>query len=110
MKTYSPRTDAATAVAAHPGRPATAVIHDTVDARLVTFRIEPGQRVPPHTSVSTVILTVLSGSGTVTGGDEERPVAAGDVIAYEPGELHGMEAGDETLMILATIAPRPGSR
>lgn len=110
MKTYSPRADAETAVAAHPGRPATAVIHDAVDARLVTFRIEPGQRVPPHTSRSTVILTVLSGSGSVTGGDEERAVAAGDVIAYEPGELHGMEAGDETLMILATIAPRPGSR
>ena len=110
MKRYSPRADAESAIAAHPERPATAVIHDVVDARLVTFRIEPGQRVPPHTSASTVILTVLSGSGTVTGGDEERSVTAGDVIAYDPGELHGMEAGDETLMILATIAPRPGSR
>lgn len=110
MKTYAPGTDAEEAVAAHPGRPAISVMHDSPDARLVTFRIEPGQRVPPHTSVSTVILTVLSGSGTVTGGDEERAVVAGDVVAYEPGEMHGMEAGDETLMILATIAPRPGSR
>ena len=110
MKPLAPRAAAMAAVTAQPGRPATAVIHDCADARLVTFRIEPGQRVPPHTSGSTVILTVVAGSGSVTGGDEERDVVAGDVIAYEPGELHGMEAGDETLIILATIAPRPGSR
>lgn len=110
MKTYSPHAAALTATAAHSGRPATAIIHDGPDVRLVVFRIEPGQRVPPHTSTSTVILTVVSGSGSVMGGDEERAVGPGDVIAYEPGELHGMEATEETLVIVATIAPRPGSR
>ncbi len=110
MKTYSPHAAAVAATAAHPGRPATAIVHDGPDARLVIFRIEPGQRVPPHSSVATVILIVVSGSGLVTGGDEERPVGPGDVIVFEPGELHAMEATDEILIILATIAPRPGSR
>lgn len=110
MKIQAPLGIAYSAPASNPGRPATAIVHDSPDARLVVFRIEPGQRVPPHTSASTVILTVLSGNGFVTGGDTERPVAPKDVIAYEPGELHGMEATEETLVILATIAPRPGSR
>ena len=110
MKIQTPLQIAFSAASANPGRPATAIVHDSPDARLVVFRIEPGQRVPPHTSASTVILTVLSGNGLVTGGDEERSVAPRDVIAYEPGELHGMEATEETLVILATIAPRPASR
>lgn len=110
MIVHQPQLAAQHATPAHPGRPATAIIHDSPDVRLVTFRIDPGQRVPPHTSASTVVLTVVSGSGTVTGGDEERDVRAGDVVAYAPGELHGMEATEETLVIVASIAPRPGSR
>lgn len=110
MKTYAPHAAALTASSAHRDRPATAILHDCPDARLVLFRIEPGQRVPPHTSVSTVILSVLSGSGSVTGGDEERAVGPGEIVVYDPGEVHGMEAGEETLIILATIAPRPGHR
>jgi quercetin dioxygenase-like cupin family protein len=110
MMVHRPGEAARNATAAHAGRPATAIIHDCADARLVVFRIDPGQRVPPHTSGSTVILTVIAGTGMVTGGDEERPVSAGDVVTYAPGELHGMEATEETLVIVATIAPRPGSR
>jgi quercetin dioxygenase-like cupin family protein len=110
MIVHQPGVAARNATAAHTGRPATAIVHDSADARLVVFRLDPGQRVPPHTSGSTVILTVISGTGTVTGGDEEHHVLAGDVVAYAPGELHGMEATEETLIIVATIAPRPGSR
>ena len=110
MKTIYARTAAADAVAANPSRPATAVIHDTPDARLVVFRIAPGQVVAPHRNASTVLLTVLSGSGLVTGGDTEVSVGPGDVIAYAPNELHGMRAVNEELVLLATIAPRPGAR
>ena len=98
------------AVAANASRPATAVLHDSPDARLVLFRLEPGQVVPPHTSASSVMLTVIAGSGTVSGGDGEQPVTAGDVVTYDPGEVHGMHARDERLILLATIAPRPRSR
>lgn len=107
MKIVDPAAIAAGAVAANPTRPATAIAHDDADARLVSFRIEPGQEVKPHTSTSSVMLSIVSGRGTVTGADGEQPVRAGDLVIYARGELHGMRAGDEQLVILAIIAPRP---
>lgn len=110
MKLYDPRAAAAEAVANHPGRPATALVHDTADARIVMFRIEPGQEVPVHTSASTVLLVVVSGTGTVAGADGDRRIGPGDIVAYDPREPHGMRAAGEQLVIAAIIAPRPGSR
>ena len=102
------------AVAGNPERPATAVLHDSPDARLVVFRIEPGQAVAPHRSTSTVTLHVLQGSGELSGeqdaGAQIRHVTAGDIVLYAPNELHGMRARDEELLLLAAITPRPGSR
>ncbi|HUX35329.1 MAG TPA: AraC family ligand binding domain-containing protein [Gemmatimonadaceae bacterium] len=108
MNVYDPAALAAAAVATRPERPATAIVHDAAGARLVLFRIEAGQAVAPHTSASTVILSVVAGAGLVSGPDGERPVRAGDVVAYAPDERHGMRALSETLVVLATIAPRPG--
>jgi quercetin dioxygenase-like cupin family protein len=110
MIALDPIAAARDAIAAQPSRPATSMLLDRADARLVVFRIAPGQAVPPHRSDATVLLSVLAGSGIISGGDEERPCAVGDVIAFEPGELHGMRALDETLQLLAVITPRPGSR
>lgn len=115
MKTLRPASAARAAVAAHPDRPATAVVHDDADARLVVFRLAPGQAVPPHRSASTVMLTVIEGSGLLSGESDgapvERPCVAGDVVTYAPNELHGMRAdGDDELLLLATITPRPGGR
>ena len=87
-----------------------AIILDSPDARLLVFRIEPGQAVAPHHSGSTVILAVLEGEGIVMGKEGERVCRIGDVVVYEPGETHGMRATDTTLKLLATIAPRPGER
>jgi quercetin dioxygenase-like cupin family protein len=98
------------AVQANPTRPATAIVHDSDQARLVVFRIEPGQQVAPHVSTSAVMLVALSGSGILSGADGEQPVRAGDLATYDPGELHGMRAGNDTLALLAIIAPRPGAR
>lgn len=100
---------AAQAVSANPSRPATMVVHDSADARVVLFRIEPGQAVAPHTSPSTVLLNIVSGSGIVTGGNGEHEVRAGDIVSYAPSELHGMRATGERLVIAAVIAPRPGT-
>ena len=110
MKQINARRAAAEAVAANANRPATSVVHDVPDARLIVFRIAPGQAVSPHHIASTVILTVLGGAGVVSGGDGECTVAAGDVVAYAPNELHGMRAIDQELTLLATITPRPGTR
>ena len=110
----APREAARQAVAPNPSRPAIAVLHDTADIRQVVFRIAPGQSVPPHRSGSTVLLTVLEGAGMLSGEEDgvsiEHHCVTGDLIAYEPNELHGMRAEGETLLLLATITPRPGAR
>ena len=114
MTALDPRAAARAAVAASPTRPATAVLHDTPDARLVVFRLGPGQAVPPHRNASTVMLSVLEGKGVLSGerdgAPDERACAAGDVVVYAPNEQHGMRAGDGELLLLATITPRPGGR
>jgi quercetin dioxygenase-like cupin family protein len=110
MKAFEPSDAVRMAVAASPSRPATAVLLDSPDVRLVVFRIEPGQSVAPHHSASTVLLTVLEGEGFLLGAEGDRHCRAGDVIAYAPGETHAMRATDQTFKLLATIAPRPGER
>lgn len=109
-----PRAAAREAVASSPSRPAMAVLHDTADVRQLVFRIAPGQSVPPHRSGSTVLLTVLEGAGVLSGEDAgvsvDHHCVTGDIVAYEPNELHGMRAEGETLLLLATITPRPGAR
>ena len=87
-----------------------AILLDTPDVRLIVFRIEPGQAVAPHHSASTVLLTVLEGSGLLAGREGERQCSVGDVVAYEPGETHGMRAVAQRLVLLATITPRPSER
>jgi quercetin dioxygenase-like cupin family protein len=110
MKVLDVRHVAREAVAASPTRPATAVVHDSPDARLIVFRLSPGQAVAPHRNGSSVTLTVISGSGVAAGADTERRITTGDVVTYDPNEIHGMRAADEELVLLATITPRPGSR
>ncbi|HYD52883.1 MAG TPA: cupin domain-containing protein [Gemmatimonadaceae bacterium] len=114
MKRLDPLRAAREAVAPNGTRPATAILHDSADARLVVFRLAPGQSVPPHRSASAVQLTVLEGTGLVAaevdGAAVEQPVAVGAMVAYEPNELHWMRAVDQELLLLATITPRPGVR
>lgn len=114
MKPLDPREAARAAVAASPARPATAVIHDSDDARLVVFRIAPGQSVPPHRSPATVLLSVLEGTALLSserdGATHVDAFAAGTAALYEPNELHGMQASNDTVLLLATITPRPGTR
>ena len=110
MKVQNMAALAARAVSANPTRPATLLAHDSTDARVVIFRIERGQAVPPHTSPSTVLLSILSGTGIVSGAEGEQAVKAGDLVSYAPSESHGMRAPDEQLVIAALIAPRPAAR
>lgn len=114
MMPLRPMEAARGAVSFNPDKAATAVVLDTPDVRLVVFRLQPGQEVSAHRNASTVLLTVLAGSGILTGEDHgapcERACSAGDVMAYAPSELHAMRASEGEFVLLATIAPRPGSR
>jgi hypothetical protein len=102
------------AVPARPGRPAAATLHESDDSRIVVFRIGSEEAVRPHRNRSTVQLVILEGIGVITGEARgtpiERPCIAGDVIVFEPGELHGMRSTEGTLLVLAIITPRPGSQ
>jgi len=109
MNIYEPTVLAARAVSANPTRPATAIVHDAPGTRVIVFRIEPGQQVAPHTSRSTVTLSIVAGGGLVSGSDGERLVHAGDLVVYGPNEVHGMRAVDKPLVLVALIAPRPGA-
>ena len=84
MNVVHPMNASLEAVAAMPTRPATAAIYDAPAVRLVVFRIEPGQEVAPHTNNGTVILTVLSGTGSIMGGTEWRELGPGSVVSYAP--------------------------
>lgn len=104
---------AAHAVSGAPDRPATAIVSDSADARVVVFRIDAGQTVPLHSSTSTVVLSVIRGSGIISGPVDgvvsEREAAVGTIVTYEPGELHGMRSVIGTFVVVATITPRPGA-
>ena len=110
MMALNPLAAARGAVAASLSRPATAILFDEPDARLVVFRIGAGQSVAPHRNPSTVMLSVLHGEGFVSGADGEQPCRAGDLFTFEPNETHGMRADGSELLLLATITPRPGER
>lgn len=76
------------------------------------FRLDAGQTVPPHSSDSSVLLTVVRGPGYVSGSMDgevkETAVDTGVVVTYLPNEVHGMRAGARVFIVVATIAPRPG--
>ena len=89
------------------GRPASAIVHDEANVRVIAFHLAPGQAVPPHHSASTVTVHVVSGRGTFTGADDEAVLGPGESAVYAPGETHGMTAGDEALHFIALVTPRP---
>ncbi len=88
-------------------RPATRLLHDEPNARVVAFHLLPGQRVAEHRSPSTVLVQVLEGEGVFRGEDGERRLAAGDAAVFAPGEVHAIDAPDGPLRFLAMIAPGP---
>lgn len=110
MKRYLPSEIARSAMPAAPNRPTVTIAHDQDDGRLVVFRLEPGQQVATHTSTASVFLSVVSGSGFVTGAEGEEKASAGEVFAFSPREPHGMRTGDEAMVVAAVITPRPGAR
>lgn len=96
------------APAPRPDRPATAVVYDDPDARVVAFLLESGQVVPPHRSTSTVVVQVVRGAGVFRGEPGHVRLAAGEAAVFAPGESHSIEAGPEGVQFNAIIAPRPG--
>jgi quercetin dioxygenase-like cupin family protein len=88
-------------------RPATEILHDEADTRVVAFHLLPGQQIPPHRSRSTVMVQVTAGSGTFHGDDGGVRLGMGESAIFSPNEVHAIDAGDEPLRFIAILTPRP---
>jgi quercetin dioxygenase-like cupin family protein len=52
------------------------------------FEVAPGGHTPKHFHDYEHEIYVLDGRGVVVDGDEERPLAAGDVLLVSPNDVH----------------------
>ncbi|MBR9988197.1 MAG: cupin domain-containing protein [Gemmatimonadetes bacterium] len=93
---------------ARDDRPATALLYDHPNARIVAFHLLPGQQVAEHRSTSTVTVHVTEGSGVFRGSESESRLETGQIAVFEPDEVHSIDAGAEPLRFVAIITPRPG--
>ncbi len=75
----------------------------SIETALMRAEIEPGQGLPPHRHDHEEVFHVLRGRGTVLIGEEEVPIGEGDTVMVPAGELHRPRAGDEPLVLLATM-------
>jgi quercetin dioxygenase-like cupin family protein len=110
MKVLEPRNVARGADSRSAKRPATAILAESRDVRLIVFRLSPGQSVPRHKNASSVVVTVLEGDGMLSGAEGERHCHAGDVVMYDPSEPHAIRALETELLLLVAIAPTPSAR
>ena len=74
-----------------------------------TYCLLPGQSQKVHAHEgSDKVYYVLSGTGHFTVGKEERDLGEGDAVIARAGDPHGVSnEGDENLILLVTMAPRP---
>ena len=73
------------------------------------YCLRPGQdqRVHSH-SESDKIYVVVRGSGSFHIGGEERELNSGQAVIARPGEAHGVRnAGEQDLVLLVFMTPKP---
>jgi quercetin dioxygenase-like cupin family protein len=67
--------------------------------KIVYFWLKSGQKVAAHTNPGRVIVTVISGRASFIIGDVSGEILnAGESVFYEPGENHGFEAAEDTVL------------
>jgi quercetin dioxygenase-like cupin family protein len=68
------------------------------------FEVEPGGHTPKHFHDYEHEVYVLAGKGTIVDGDQERPLAAGDVVFVSPNDVHQFRnTGREPMRFLCLI-------
>ncbi len=87
-------------------KPLSEVVYQDENAKVVRFYLRKGQEIKPHSSPSSVFITVLRGSLSFLSRDKEERLSSGDTIFYEPNELHGFKALEDSV-VEAVITPRP---
>jgi quercetin dioxygenase-like cupin family protein len=81
-------------------------------ARRVTIPrviMQPGAVNPPHRHAnSEQIWVALQGHGTLLlDGDRTQPFAAGDVVRFEDGDLHGFRNSAEAMFVYLSVTSPP---
>jgi quercetin dioxygenase-like cupin family protein len=72
------------------------------DAHVVCVRLGPGGVLGRHPAAATQAFIVIQGEGWVSGPEgERRPVVAGTVVFWDPGEEHesGSDSGLTALVV-----------
>jgi len=83
---------------------------DTPSLFCDAYCLEPGQAQAGHRhAVGDKLYYVLSGTGRLRVGAEEREVGPGDLVCAPAGEEHGVRnPGPDRLALLVMMAPKPG--
>lgn len=82
---------------------------DTPSLFCDVYCFEPGQTQAGHRhAVGDKLYFVLSGTGRISVGGDERSVAPGDLVCAPAGEDHAVRnPGPERLTLLVVMAPKP---
>lgn len=70
--------------------------------RLSLTRIEPGGVFGPHVDDYGHVFCVLDGYGEAMVGKNRQEIVPGQIIETDPGEPHGLWAGEDQALVLVT--------
>jgi mannose-6-phosphate isomerase-like protein (cupin superfamily) len=76
------------------------------DLAVTWVEVATGAAQTPHAHAPQQVYIVVSGSGRMLVGDEERDVGAGDLVFVPPAVRHGItNTGDDTLTYVSAATP-----
>ena len=91
------------------GEPLRSVVHETADAAVVAWTVQPGQRISPHRHPDGQdTWTVIAGEGAyqVDTAGGTLPLVAGDIAIAPAGAVHGvLNTGAVPLVIVSVVSP-----
>ncbi len=75
---------------------------DEESATVTLFAVDEGQTISEHTAPHDAIMQVLDGTASVTVGDANHEVTAGESLVFQADEPHALE-GQESFKMLLTM-------
>lgn len=86
-----------------PSSTTSRVVVNNPALRVVVFAFDEGELLTDHSSPRAVVVQLLDGAIRFTVGDEEHPMAPGDVIYLAPGERHALVADAPSHLSLVMV-------
>ncbi len=91
------------------GVPNRELVYEDDNAKVIRFYLKQGQEIKPHTSPSSVFISVIKGRALFhVEGKNPVIISEGGTVFYEPKELHGFKAMEDSV-IQAVITPNPSA-